>query len=120
MREIRTSGLMSGEGKRVASAIPRLSSTLLSFPCLLRVRNLIPTRVEVDSSPHAYGIDDARCCYRPESRRQRGLVLLAVVLTPPSKHRAKVTVQRHDVCMPWSSTRGPAGNSTSCQMVGPT
>src|ERR1019366_1515586 len=29
MREIRTSGLMSGEGKRVASAIPRLSSTLL-------------------------------------------------------------------------------------------
>jgi hypothetical protein len=28
MREIRTSGLMSGEGKRVAQAIPRLSSTL--------------------------------------------------------------------------------------------
>ena len=29
MREIRTSGLMSGEGKRVVQAIPRLSSTLL-------------------------------------------------------------------------------------------
>jgi putative transposase len=28
MREIRTSGLMSGEGKRIASALPRLSSTL--------------------------------------------------------------------------------------------
>jgi len=28
MQEIRTSGLMSGEGKRVAHAIPRLSSTL--------------------------------------------------------------------------------------------
>jgi transposase len=28
MREIRTSGLMSGEGKRIASAPPRLSSTL--------------------------------------------------------------------------------------------
>ena len=36
MREIRTSGLMSGEGKRVASAIPRLSSTLLLRLCLLR------------------------------------------------------------------------------------
>jgi len=30
MREIRTSGLMSGEGKRVAKAIPRPSSTLPS------------------------------------------------------------------------------------------
>jgi len=29
MREIRTSGLMSGEGKRSAYATPRLSSTLL-------------------------------------------------------------------------------------------
>jgi hypothetical protein len=28
MREIRTSGLMSGEAKRIASALPRLSSTL--------------------------------------------------------------------------------------------
>jgi hypothetical protein len=34
MREIRTSGLMSGEGKRGAHALPRLSSTLL--------RNLAP------------------------------------------------------------------------------
>jgi len=33
MREIRTSGLMSGEGKRVVQAIPRLSSTLLPSPC---------------------------------------------------------------------------------------
>ena len=29
MREIRQSGLMSGEGKRIALVIPRLSSTLL-------------------------------------------------------------------------------------------
>jgi hypothetical protein len=29
MREIRTSGLMSGEGKRVVKTIPRPSSTLL-------------------------------------------------------------------------------------------
>ena len=29
MREIRTSGFMSGEGKRIAQAAPRLSSTLL-------------------------------------------------------------------------------------------
>jgi hypothetical protein len=29
MREIRTSGLMSGEGRRVVQTIPRLSSTLL-------------------------------------------------------------------------------------------
>jgi hypothetical protein len=28
MREIRTSGLMSGEGKRIAHAAPRSSSTL--------------------------------------------------------------------------------------------
>src|ERR1019366_8948346 len=35
---------------------------------------LISNRVEVDSSPHAYGFDDARYCWRPESRRQRGLV----------------------------------------------
>jgi len=28
MREIRTSGLMSGEGKRIAQTTPRLSSTL--------------------------------------------------------------------------------------------
>jgi hypothetical protein len=33
MREIRTSGLMSGEGRRVVQTIPRLSSTLLSL-CL--------------------------------------------------------------------------------------
>src|SRR6202162_4480104 len=32
MREIRTSGLMSGEGRRVAKAIPRPSSTLLGDP----------------------------------------------------------------------------------------
>ena len=32
MREIRTSGLMSGEGKRIAHAAPRLSSTLLVKP----------------------------------------------------------------------------------------
>ena len=31
MREIRTSGLMSGEGKRSAYATPRLSSTLLAL-----------------------------------------------------------------------------------------
>lgn len=30
MREIRMSGLMSGEGKRVVKPIPRLSSTLLN------------------------------------------------------------------------------------------
>jgi sorbitol-specific phosphotransferase system component IIBC len=43
MREIRTSGLMSGEGKRVAQAIPRLSSTLLalSFSALLCVKILL-------------------------------------------------------------------------------
>src|SRR5215213_11680872 len=45
MREIRTSGLMSGEGKRTAHAAPRLFSTLLlikgrklrcSFACFAR------------------------------------------------------------------------------------
>jgi hypothetical protein len=35
---------------------------------------LIPTRSDVDSSPHVYGIDNARFCYRQESQRQRGLV----------------------------------------------
>jgi hypothetical protein len=42
MREIRTSGLMSGEGKRVASVIPRLSSTLLVnilFPIYIEPRD---------------------------------------------------------------------------------
>ena len=34
MREIRTSGLMSGDGKRVVETIPRPSSTLL-FESLL-------------------------------------------------------------------------------------
>ena len=34
MREIRTSGLMSGEGRRTVYAAPRLSSTLLvRLPC---------------------------------------------------------------------------------------
>jgi len=37
MREIRTSGLMSGEGKRTAHAAPRLSSTLLVLGFFLRV-----------------------------------------------------------------------------------
>src|ERR1019366_1669924 len=51
MREIRTSGLMSGEGKRVASAIPRLSSTLLPLipenPCY----NLLASRSSVQRRP---------------------------------------------------------------------
>jgi hypothetical protein len=38
MREIRTSGLMSGEGKRVVKAIPRPSSTLLPLIRLICVR----------------------------------------------------------------------------------
>jgi hypothetical protein len=37
MREIRTSGLMSGEGKRTAQAAPRLSSTLLFLNALRHV-----------------------------------------------------------------------------------
>jgi hypothetical protein len=32
MREIRTSGLMSGEGKRIGQTTPRLSSTLQREP----------------------------------------------------------------------------------------
>jgi hypothetical protein len=40
MREIRTSGLMSGEGKRVASVIPRLSSTLLALACFSVLKKL--------------------------------------------------------------------------------
>ena len=45
MREIRTSGLMSGEGKRVASVIPRLSSTLLLYqPAERLTRASLPTR----------------------------------------------------------------------------
>jgi hypothetical protein len=50
MREIRTSGLMSGEGKRVAHAIPRLSSTLLALVRPERRDHLVgasPTRAMV-------------------------------------------------------------------------
>ena len=50
MREIRTSGLMSGEGKRVAHATPRLSSTLLALVRPERRDHLVgasPTRAMV-------------------------------------------------------------------------
>jgi hypothetical protein len=55
MREIRTSGLMSGEGKRVASAIPRLSSTLLFLQCLEWGRdNTVEDTIQFifDNQPH--------------------------------------------------------------------
>jgi hypothetical protein len=39
MREIRTSGLMSGEGKRTAHAAPRISSTL---PSVVHLPSCLP------------------------------------------------------------------------------
>src|ERR1017187_5019793 len=64
MREIRTSGLMSGEGKRVASAIPRLSSTLLPLipenPCY----NLLASRSSVHRRPARDHVSPCRDRFR--------------------------------------------------------
>jgi hypothetical protein len=51
-----------------------LSAIVILGSSPTRVTHLIRTRSDVDSSPHVYGIDNARFCYRQESQRQRGLV----------------------------------------------
>ena len=51
MREIRTSGLMSGEGKRVAHATPRLSSTLLCSPCFSVLKALLACLIAERKDP---------------------------------------------------------------------
>src|SRR5258707_5177467 len=64
MREIRTSGLMSGEGKRTARAAPRLSSTLLCIcGCILPFVADAVKKVKYSTT------DGHRCTRMARSRR---------------------------------------------------